>query len=67
VLRDISGCMAAEGISVAQMIQKAGDGASGVPLVFMTHETTARAMSGALKRAADAGLLREPAVYYRVL
>ena len=67
VLRDISGCMAAEGISVAQMIQKADDGASGVPLVFMTHETTARAMSGALKRAADAGLLREPAVYYRVL
>ena len=67
VLRDISGCMAAEGISVAQMIQKAGQGASGLPLVFMTHETTARAMSGALKRAADAGLLREPAVYYRVL
>ncbi|MBD5557661.1 MAG: homoserine dehydrogenase [Desulfovibrio sp.] len=67
VLRDISGCMAAEGISVAQMIQKAGDGASGVPLVFMTHETTARAMSGALRRAADGGLLREPAVYYRVL
>ena len=67
VLRDISGCMAAEGISVAQMIQKAGGGASGLPLVFMTHETTARAMSGALRRAADAGLLREPAVYYRVL
>lgn len=67
VLRDISGCMAAEGISVAQMIQKADDGASGVPLVFMTHETTARSMSGALRRAADAGLLREPAVYYRVL
>ena len=67
VLRDISGCMAAEGISVAQMIQKAGEGASGLPLVFMTHETTARAMSGALRRATDAGLLREPAVYYRVL
>lgn len=67
VLRDISGCMAAEGISVAQMIQKAGDGASGVPLIFMTHEATVRAMSGALGRAVDAGLLREPAVYYRVL
>ena len=67
VLRDISGCMAAEGISVAQMIQKAGDGESGVPLVFMTHETTARSMSGALRRATDVGLLREPAVYYRVL
>ncbi|MBQ4567642.1 MAG: homoserine dehydrogenase [Desulfovibrio sp.] len=66
VLRDISGCMAAEGISVAQMIQKADEGA-GVPLVFMTHETTAKAMSDALQRAEAAGLLREPAVYYRVL
>lgn len=66
VLRDISGCMAAEGISVAQMIQKADEG-QGVPLVFMTHETTARAMRDALQRAVDAGLLKEPAVYFRVL
>lgn len=66
VLRDLSGCMAAEGISVAQMIQKADEG-QGVPLVFMTHETTARAMSDALQRAVDAGLLKEPAVYFRVL
>lgn len=66
VLRDISGCMAAEGISVAQMIQKADEG-QGVPLVFMTHETSARAMSDALQRAVDAGLLKEPAVYFRVL
>ena len=32
-----------------------------------SHDTTAPPMSGALGRAADAGLLREPAVYYRVL
>ena len=66
VLRDISGCMAAEGISMAQVIQK-GDEGDGVPLVFMTHETTAQAMSNALQRALDAGLLREPAVYFKVL
>lgn len=66
VLRDISGCMAAEGISVAQMIQKADEG-QGVPLVFMTHETTALAMGTALQRAEEAGLLKVPAVYYRVL
>lgn len=66
VLRDISGCMAAEGISVAQMIQKTDEG-HGVPLVFMTHETSAQAMSDALQRTVDAGLLREPAVYFRVL
>lgn len=66
VLRDLSGCMAAEGISMAQVIQKSDEG-QGVPLVFMTHETTARAMGDALQRTLDAGLLREPAVYFRVL
>ena len=66
VLRDLSGCMAAEGISMAQVIQKTDEG-NGVPLVFMTHETTARAMGDALQRTMDAGLLKEPAVYFRVL
>jgi homoserine dehydrogenase len=66
VLRDLSGCMAAEGISLAQVIQKTDEG-HGVPLVFMTHETTAKAMSDALQRTMDAGLQREPAVYFRVL
>lgn len=66
VLRDLAGCMAAENISMAQVIQKSDEG-SGVPLVFMTHETTAQAMSDALQRTLDAGLLKEPAVYFRVL
>lgn len=66
VLRDLSGCMAAEGISLAQVIQKSGDG-QGVPLVFMTHETTAAAMDAALTRAKAVGLLREAPVAYRVL
>lgn len=67
VLRDLSGCLAAEGISVAQMIQKEGMGASGVPLVFMTHATSEGAMQAALARAKKAGLLKEAPVYYRVL
>lgn len=67
VLRDISGCLAAEGISVAQMIQKEGQESSGVPLVFMTHETSEGAMLAALARARTAGLLREEPVYFRVL
>ena len=66
MLRDLSGCMAAEGISMAQVIQKSGEG-QGVPLVFMTHETSARAMRDALQRTMDSGLLKEPAVYLRVL
>lgn len=65
VLRDISGCLADQGISVAQMIQK--EGATGVPLVFMTHETSEEAMRAALDNAAAAGLLKEPPVYFHVL
>ncbi|MDR3363204.1 MAG: homoserine dehydrogenase [Desulfovibrio sp.] len=67
VLRDIAGCMAADGVSVASMLQKSDDGRGLVPLVFMTHQTTAGAMDHALRRMADAGLLKEPAVCYRVL
>lgn len=66
VLRDISGCLASENISVAQMLQKE-EQASGVPLVFMTHETTEQAMRNALDRAEKAGLLKEKPVFYRVL
>lgn len=66
VLRDISGCLASEDISVAQMLQKE-EQANGVPLVFMTHETTEQAMQDALKKAEAAGLLKEKPVYFRVL
>lgn len=66
VLRDISGCLANEGISVAQMIQKE-EQANGVPLVFMTHDTTEQAMLNALDQAAKGGFLKEKPVYYRVL
>lgn len=66
VLRDISGCLAAQNISVAQMIQK-GEQINGVPLVFMTHETTEAAMVAALDSAAKAGLFKEKPVYFRVL
>lgn len=67
VLRDISGCMAAEDISVAQMIQKASEGASSVPLVFMTHQTCEKAMHGALRRAKEKGLLKEEPVWFRII
>lgn len=66
VLRDIAGAMAKEGISIAQMIQKSEE-ENGVPLVFMTHTASAKAISTALKAVEHAGLSRVPAVYYRVL
>ena len=66
VLRDIASAMAEEGISLAQIIQKPEAGGA-VPLVFMTHDCPAKAMKNALARAVKAGLLRMPAVAYRVL
>lgn len=67
VLRDLSGCLAAENISVAQMIQKAQNSPHAVPLVFMTHETCGRAMKNALDKASRLGLLKENPVFFRVL
>lgn len=66
VLRDIAGAMAAENVSMAQVIQKA-ERPDGVPLVFMTHATTGRAMLAAVKRLQTSGQVLEPATCYRVL
>ena len=66
VLRDIAGAMAAENVSMAQVIQKA-ERPDGVPLVFMTHATTGRAMLSAVKRLETSGQVLEPATCYRVL
>lgn len=66
VLRDISGCLAAQDISVAQMIQREETN-NGVPLVFMTHQTSGVALKAALESAQKAGLLKENPVYFRVL
>ena len=67
VLRDVAGCMADEGVSLAQVMQKSDEEGKGVPFVFMTHETTEQAMRAALQHTVDAGMLLEPAVYFRVL
>lgn len=66
VLRDIAGAMADENVSMAQVIQKA-ERPDGVPLVFMTHATTGRAMLAAVKRLEESGQVLEPATCYRVL
>ena len=67
VLRDLAGCMAREGISMEQVIQRSSVGEHVVPLVFMTHEASSLAMKTALQHAMDTGLLHKPAVCYRVL
>ncbi len=66
VLRDIAGMMAKEDISIAQVIQKPEEQGA-VPLVFMTHEASARSMERALKAIESAGFLQADAVAYRVI
>lgn len=66
VLRDIAGAMAQENVSIAQVIQKA-ERPDGVPIVFMTHATTGRAIRAAIRILEQEGHLLEPATCYRVL
>ena len=66
VLRDVAGCMAAEDISMAQVIQKENE-KNVVPLVYMTHETTAQAMARAMQKLKETGILRAEPVFYRIL
>jgi homoserine dehydrogenase len=66
VLRDLAGAMAAEGISIAQAIQKTGEQRA-VPLVFMTHGAIAKSMQTALGHMENSGLLHGPTVCYHVL
>ncbi len=66
VLRDIAGIMAAQNISIAQVIQKPEE-EGGVPLIFMTHSACASSMEQALKNIELEKYLLSPSVCYRVL
>lgn len=72
ILRDIAGAMAEQGVSIAQVIQKSpqlnldGTLQQAVPLVFMTHASTTRAIRLALQNLRSESLLAKP-VCYRVL
>lgn len=66
VLRDIAAVFAEENISFAQLMQKAKED-DRVPLIFMTHETTGRAIRTATRRLEETGTLLVPATYFRIL
>lgn len=66
VLRDIAGLFAKQGISISQVIQKKKQ-EDGVPLVFMTYETSMKAMKQALLEIENSNILISKPVAYRVL
>lgn len=64
-LRDVAGAMADHGISIAQALQKGQKDV--VPLMFMTHDTTARKVEAALAQIKGTGMLTAEPVSYRVM
>lgn len=66
VLRDLAGALAEQGVSVAQAIQRER-GHESVPIVFMTHEASAKAINNAIASMQAKNLLTTEPVHYRVL
>ncbi|MBR3880341.1 MAG: homoserine dehydrogenase, partial [Mailhella sp.] len=67
VLRDIATVFASQGISFAQIIQKAANEDDCVSLVLMTHETPYRAIKSATEHLLTTGTLLVPATCFRIL
>ncbi len=67
LLRDVGSVMARHDISLAQVVQKGKDTGDGVPLVFLTHKTTARQIHAAMREAESLGLPTSPIMHYRIL
>jgi predicted regulator of amino acid metabolism with ACT domain len=69
VLREVAAIMAANGISIAQIIQQDDGGRpeNGVPLLVMTHEADAGGIQQALQTLASSRMVHRPPVFFRVL
>ena len=65
-VRDLSGALSDQGVSIAQAIQK-GQSEAGVPLVFMTHEASVSAIRKAVETMRKSDFLLAPAICYRVM
>ncbi len=66
VLRDLAGAFAKQNVSLAQVIQKKQCEA-GVPIVFTTHNTSAKSIFAALSDLEKTGLILSKPIAYRVL
>ncbi len=68
VLRDIAGVMSANDISLSQIIQKDSlDDEGHVPLVFLTHKTSAQNIHTAMQQVKDKGLSHGKTMHFRIL
>ncbi len=66
VMRDVGGIMADHDISLAQVVQKGHDTGEGVPIVFLTHQASARNVHAAMRHIEKSGLPLAPIMHYRI-
>lgn len=67
VMAAITKSMATHGISIAQAVQKGEAGAEGVPLVIVSHETPAKAVTAMIEEMDAMDFTVEPCVKFRIL
>jgi homoserine dehydrogenase len=67
VMAAITRSMADHNVSIAQAVQKGEGGAEGIPLVIITHETSARNADAVLAAVDAMDFTVEPCVRFRIL
>lgn len=67
VMATITKSMAEHNVSIAQAVQKGEAGAEGIPLVIISHETTAKAVSDVVDELDAMDFTVEPCVTFRIL
>jgi homoserine dehydrogenase len=67
VMAAITRSMADHNVSIAQAVQKGESGAEGIPLVIITHETSARDADAVLAEIDAMDFTVEPCVKFRIL
>jgi homoserine dehydrogenase len=67
VMAAITRSMADHNVSIAQAVQKGEGGAEGIPLVIITHETSARDADAVLAEIDAMDFTVEPCVKFRIL
>ncbi len=67
VMHFVSGILAKYEISLAQVIQQGEDEGQGVPIVFLTHRCTARAIHAAMKDIDAGGMTLARTMHYRIM
>lgn len=67
VMATITQSMADHGVSIAQAVQKGEAGSEGVPLVIISHETSAKAVEAMISEVDAMDFTVEPCIKFRIL